>query len=312
MAIAAVNDAGIPGTGTSGVQGCNVAGDDCDIAGAVAVASKADTVVLMMGIDGSIEAEGRDRYTTTLPGSQPALVQAILKLRKKTVLVLVNGGAMSLGPLKDASSAIVSAIYGGEMASSALSEVLFGVYNPSGKLAATMYPPEYVNQIPLTQMSLTESPGRTHMYYTGEPEFVFGHGLSYTSWSLDWADAEPLLWRLDSLETVSKSVSVRAAVANTGDRAGKQTALLFWRPIGHHTVLRQALVGYRGLHLEPNQTGELAFTFSPKDMAIASTEGHMELHPGDYELVIRDGSNQVTRQVSLVGEAPLMVLPMPA
>jgi len=77
MAIAAVNDAGIPGTGTSGVQGCNVAGDDCDIAGAVAVASKADTVVLMMGIDGSIEAEGRDRYTRrcqapSLPWSKPS------------------------------------------------------------------------------------------------------------------------------------------------------------------------------------------------------------------------------------------------
>ena len=77
-------------------------------------------VVLVMGIDGSVEAEGRDRYTTTLPGSQPDLVEAILKLGKKTALVLVNGGAMSLGPLKDSSPAILDAFYGGEMAAQAL------------------------------------------------------------------------------------------------------------------------------------------------------------------------------------------------
>ena len=71
----------------------------------------------------------------------------------------------------------------------AMADVLFGAYNPTGKLAVTMYPPEFVEQIPLTEMSLTVPPGRTHMYYTGEPEFAFGDGLSYSTFEMASAGA---------------------------------------------------------------------------------------------------------------------------
>ena len=89
---------------------------------------------------------------TTLPGVQKQLVDAVLGLKKSTVLVLFNGGAMSLGELKDNTPAIVDAFYGGQAGGQALADVLFGMYNPSGKLAATMYPADYVNQIALTEM----------------------------------------------------------------------------------------------------------------------------------------------------------------
>lgn len=85
---------------------------------------------------------------------QIALVEAILGVQKPTVLVLINGGTMSLGPLKDTAPAIVDAFYGGEMASPALASVLFGDTNPSGRMAATAYPPNYVNEINLTQMAM--------------------------------------------------------------------------------------------------------------------------------------------------------------
>ena len=107
--------------------------DTSGIAAAVAVAKAADVVVLTVGISGAVEAEGHDRETTTLPGAQPELISAILALNKPTVLVLIHGGAMSLGPLKDASPAILDVFYGGEEAANAMASVIFGEYNPSGK-----------------------------------------------------------------------------------------------------------------------------------------------------------------------------------
>jgi beta-D-xylosidase 4 len=160
-------------------EGCTIKdpANPAMMAAAVAAAKSADVVVIMAGIDQSQEAEGRDRINTTLPGAQPELIRQILELRKPTVLVLIHGGTISLGPLKSASPVIVDAFYGGEMASAALASVLFGETNPSGRMAATAYPPEYVDQIPLTEMAMTVPPGRTHLYYTETPEFKFGDGM---------------------------------------------------------------------------------------------------------------------------------------
>jgi len=100
---------------------------------------------------------------------------------KPTVMVLINGGAMCLGPVKAMAPAIVEAFYGGESGAMALAAVLFGHYNPTGKLPVTMYPPHYMTDIPLTQMSVSAPPGRTHLHYTGTPDFAFGSGLSTLS-----------------------------------------------------------------------------------------------------------------------------------
>lgn len=243
--------------------------DTSGIAAAVALAAAADVVILAVGIDDSQEREGLDRTITTLPGVQPQLVAAIMKLKKtKTVLVLFSGGAMALGPIKDAAPAIVSANYGGEMGGVALADVLYGKYNPSGKLAATMYPPNYVNQIPLTEMGLTVGPGRTHMFYTGTPEFAFGAGLSYTTWQMGWHEdqthggtgPEQLVYSLaaaadaggSGANAVANSTELRITLSNVGPMAGRQTLLMFWRPATPATAaamgtkLRQKLVGYVG------------------------------------------------------------------
>ena len=212
---------------TAGALGCEVDSDVDDVAAAVAVAAAADAVVLMVGLDGSQEAEGTDRYATTLPGLQPKLVDAVLALRKPTVLVLLNGGAMSLGAAKQAAPAIVEAFYGGEAGAQAIADVLFGEHNPSGKLAATMYPPEYVDEIALTEMSLTAGPGRTHMFYTGEPEFAFGSGLSYTRWELAWDDGAP---RADRARRARRARARAPRARDERGRDGKQTVLLLWRP----------------------------------------------------------------------------------
>ena len=250
----------------------------------------------MVGLDGSQEAEGTDRYATTLPGLQPKLVDAVLALRKPTVLVLLNGGAMSLGAAKQAAPAIVEAFYGGEAGAQAIADVLFGEHNPSGKLAATMYPPEYVDEIALTEMSLTAGPGRTHMFYTGEPEFAFGSGLSYTRWELAWDDGAPRApIERDARDARARELRVR--VTNAGERDGKQTVLLLWRPArGNPLPLRQKLVAFGGAFVRAGETATVALSFEAEALGFASGEGGVvAVTPGEYDLVAFDGEREITR-----------------
>ena len=239
-----------------------------DFDAAVAAAKAADYAVLMMGIDGQVEGEGHDRTLTTLPGNQSDLVLAVLAVQPNTVLVLVHGGAMSIGVLKGATPAIVDAFYGGEMAAPALASVLFGDYNPTGKLAVTMYPADFVNVVPLTDMGVqpnkaTGNPGRTHMYYTGQAEYEFGDGLSYDDWDVEWAaqTAEaPLRLDLDlGLEQGSKNMSFGVTLRNKGTLGGGATVLAMWRPRGGDggplAPLRQKLFAFDGLRLQPGEAG---------------------------------------------------------
>jgi beta-D-xylosidase 4 len=228
--------------------GCHVADTDLnEIDKAVDSAKQADRVVLLVGLDQTQEREEKDRTETSLPGLQQELVHAILRVAsEKTIIVLVHGGAISLGDdTIDEAPAILSASYGGQLASRALAQVLFGRYNPTGKLAATMYRASYVDEIPLTEMGLNVGVGRTHMYYTGSPEFVFGHGLSYSNWGIEWNQAESR-FRLDA--TTRSSLKVDINVTNLGPTKGSQNVLLFWRP-GESSRVRQMLAGFQGTSL---------------------------------------------------------------
>ena len=153
---------------------------------AVEAAKSADRVVLLVGLDMKSEGEGQDRIHTRLPGQQEELVRRVLATGTPTVLVLMHGGAISLGEdVISGAGAILDVGYGGEAGSEALADVLFGDYNPSGRLPITMYNSSYVEKLPLTEMSLTKGVGRTYMYYSGTPEFPFGAGLSYDAWELN-------------------------------------------------------------------------------------------------------------------------------
>lgn len=310
---------------TTHAQGCSVAGTTGnDVAGAVKVAAAADAIVLAMGIDQSQEREGLDRTVTTLPGEQAELVAQVAALGKPTVLLLLSGGTISLGELKAAVPAIVAAPYGGEMGGVALAEVLFGAASPSGKLAATMYPPEFARQVPLTQMSLTAPPGRTHMFYSGQAEYAFGSGLTYTSWRLEWHGAPPpARWPGSAVAgsaggAVEASgedahedapslaplapLALRVRVRNVGARAARQTVLVFVRPAGGVAAsssarpLRQKLVAFDGLdEVAPGDAGVLAFSIKADEALGRADEatGEMRVARGAYELVVRDGANEL-------------------
>ncbi|CAK0841633.1 unnamed protein product [Prorocentrum cordatum] len=283
---------------TVGVVGVGVAGGPNNISAAVEAAQAADVVVLVVGIDGSQEGEEHDRSDCGLPGHQPELVEAISALKKPTVMVLIHGGALCLGHLKEGVPAIVDAFYGGESGSEALAAVLFGEYNPSGKLPVTMYPPEYMQQLPITQMSVSAPPGRTHLYYTGTPEFPFGAGLSYSSWAMEVAEGAQR-----RLGTRSGAASFTVRLTNAGPWAGSQRVLALARPRGATApgALRQRMWGYQGAQLAVGETADLVFTLRSADLALSDASGNRVVSPGEWDVVFSHGDGEVLASVVMSG-----------
>jgi beta-D-xylosidase 4 len=298
--IAAIKKLNVGGS-VMGTQGCDVASNNTDgIAAAVKMASSADYVILAMGIDQSQEREGLDRTVTTLPGVQLELISEVLKVaNNKVVLVTFSGGSMSLGNVKDQIGSIVAANYGGEIGGVALADILFGDYNPTAKIAATWYPANYVNEIPLTTMSVTTPPGRTHMFYTGTPEFAFATGLSYTRWELDCEQHEIIISLSSTTSTPSSndnSNEIIIKLKNVGTVKGKQTALMFWRPKNNSVRnYRQKLIGYKGTSndIVPGEVVELKFPAVTKSHFTIHQDGVENAMLGEYELFVTVGGSEV-------------------
>jgi len=326
----AVTAANSGGTTTS-TKGVDIASSANNISAAVAAAEAADVVVLLVGIDGSQEGEEHDRSNCTLPGLQSELVEAVTRVGKPTVMVLINGGAMCLGPVKAMAPAIVEAFYGGESGAMALAAVLFGHYNPTGKLPVTMYPPHYMTDIPLTQMSVSAPPGRTHLHYTGTPDFAFGSGLSYSVWttelleersagSVEEASVSPTASeptgrgaQTHSLAVAGGTLHWKVRVTNKGPLPGAQRVLAFARPREIGKVVkgtpRQRLWAYQPVkNLAVGESTTVDFTLRAADLATSDAKGDRVVTPGEeYVLAFSDGEKEVTTHVRLTGEAPVIV-----
>lgn len=152
----------------------------------------------------------------------------------------------------------------------AIADVLFGLYNPSGKLAVTMYPPDFVNQLPLNDMSVTTPPGRTHMYYTGDAEYTFGTGLSYSTVAMEMTSSPAAATADVTTSTEAASLSYEVQLRHVSGPPGKQTVLAFWKPRNPRVAagqvpLKQKLFGYANAFLT---VGESCTTYHP-DRSIA-------------------------------------------
>lgn len=298
----AMTKANVGGT-TTGYEGVEVNSALDNVTAAVQASQGADAIVLFVGIDGSIEGEEHDRSNCTLPGLQPKLIEAIAALKKPTVMVLIHGGAMCLGTIKDSVPSIVDAFYGGERGAEAIASVLFGDYNPSGKLPVTMYPPEYLYQNPLTQMSVTAPPGRTHLYYTGKPEFAFGTGLSYSKWSV-----EVMGTANDKLAASRGSNYYSVKLTNHGPMAGQQRVMAFARPrsASHKKAPRQRLWKYQGADLPAGGSVVLTFQLDAAMLAQSNEDGDRVVYPGQYEIAFSDGSHEVTADLHVTGDVTMV------
>ena len=235
---------------------------------AVQAAEQADAVVLFLGLTANLEGEemrldvpgfkGGDRTTIDLPAPQKALLERIVKVGKPTVLVLMSGSALAVTWAQRHVNAIVEAWYPGQAAGSAIADVLFGDYNPAGRLPVTFYR-STADLPPFDDYAMT---GRTYRFFTGKPLYAFGYGLSYTKFKYSHLTT--------SAKTLaaSDSLSVAVDVKNDGKVRGDEVVQLYVRHEGSRVPRpRLDLRGYRRITLDPGQSRRVSFTLSGASLA---------------------------------------------
>lgn len=263
---------------------------------AVATAKKADVVVMCVGESQGMSGEAASRADIRIPASQRALLKAVQATGKPVVLVLSNGRPLVLTWENAHVSAILETWFLGTEAGHAISDVLFGDYNPSGKI--TMSFPYAVGQIPVYyDHKNTGRPRNPNSKYTSkyldipnEPLYPFGYGLSYTHFSYsDLKVDNPLLHPGQGLR-----VSVR--VTNDGNFDGRETAQLYIRDlVGSVTRPVKELRGYRQFFLRKGESRVLHFTVTDEDLSFYNDRMKWGYEPGDFEVFVGGNSRDVLK-----------------
>ena len=264
------------------------------------LAKEADYVVMVMGTkDGVTEGEGFDRYQTTcdhsyvpllgLPGCQKEFVKCIADINPYVILVLLNGGPLSIPDLyRDPGVVgIVEAFYPGALGGIAVADVLFGAFNPSGKMPVSVYESEddLPPSVDYNMRPVHGFPGRTYRYSTREPLIPFGFGLSYADFKyLDLTLSKTKITACDSLEAL---VSLKNL---SPDVAGDEIVQLYLVPVKTEIPTTLApkinLVGFKRISLLPGDLQSLSITINPYLMSVADGNGVHTIYPGTYRVQV--------------------------
>jgi beta-glucosidase len=247
---------------------------------ALQAAARAEVVILILGLTPALEGEempvrvegfaGGDRTEIALPRTQQALLESVQQLGKPVVLVLLGGSAIAVTWAAEHVPGIVQAWYPGEQGGKAIADVLFGDYNPAGRLPVTVY--RSVGDLPLfTDYRMA---GRTYRYFSGQPLYPFGHGLSYSRFEYANLRIEPERIALDGETTVSLDIT------NVGGRAGDEVIQLYVRyPESKVPRPRQELKAFARLALESGGTKSVAFRLAAQQLAYRE-HGGWRVEPG--------------------------------
>ncbi|NLA15057.1 MAG: glucan 1,4-alpha-glucosidase [Bacteroidales bacterium] len=262
------------------------------MAEALQVAQESDLVILCLGLSPLLEGEEMkvmvegfnrgDREDIRLPQTQTELIKAVKKLGKPTVLVLLNGSAVSFDREIKELPAILEAWYPGEEGGHAIADILFGDYNPSGKLPVTFY--KSIDQIPAFEEYSME--GKTYRFFRGEPLYPFGYGLSYTTF-----EYEPIA--LPRTISCNQNVEITVRVTNTGHRDGEEVVQLYVSlPHASHPAPIKSLQGFEKVFLEAGESRLVSFTLDPEQRSSMDENGVWIARPG--EVVVEIGGQQHT------------------
>lgn len=275
---------------------------------ALRAAASSDLVILCMGLSPLLEGEalnidvkgfsGGDRVDIGLPASQQKLIRAINKLGKPVVLVLLNGSAVAFGPDIQAMPAILEAWYPGQAGGDAVADVIFGDYNPAGRLPVTFY--RSVDQIPAFENY--DMAGKTYRYFAGDPLYPFGYGLSYTTFSYEWVSVP------ESVQA-GEPMSVAVRVTNTGARAGDEVVQLYVAlPDSKYSGPIRSLQGFKRICLQPGQSRCVTFELLPEQMAALDEYDLPVVEPGRIRLSVGGGQplpEAVASQKVLLRDIPV-------
>jgi beta-glucosidase len=227
---------------------------------------------------------GGDRTDIALPKGQEALLKAVQATGKPVVLVLLNGSALAVNWADQNVPAILDAWYPGEEGGTAIADVLFGDYNPAGRLPVTFY--KSIDQLPPFEDYKME--GRTYRYFKGEPLYPFGYGLSYTKFAYGNL-------RLNNKIRPGENLQVSSEVQNIGDRVGDEVVQLYITdPTASVPVPIRSLAGVTRVNLKPGEKRTVSFTITPRQMSVINNNGKRIIEPGDFTVSVggrQPGSN---------------------
>lgn len=277
--------------------------EQAEIDKAVENARQADVAVVVLGGGQRTCGENKSRTSLDLPGRQLQLLQAIQATGKPVVLILINGRPLSINWADKFVPAILEAWYPGSKGGMALADILFGDYNPGGKLTVTF--PKTVGQIPFnfpckpsSQIDGGKNLGPTgNMSRINGALYPFGYGLSYTTFEYSDLDITP------RVITPNESATVRLKVTNTGKRAGDEVVQLYIRDVlSSITTYEKNLAGFQRIHLEPGEAQELSFTIDRKHLELLDADMKWVVEPGDFVLMAGASSEDIRLNGTLTVE----------
>ncbi|HOZ20528.1 MAG TPA: glycoside hydrolase family 3 N-terminal domain-containing protein [bacterium] len=274
-------------------HGCEIDGTLRDgIPAAVEIARRADVVIAVVGESAGMSGEAASRAHIHLPGVQEEMLKAVAATKKPVVAVVLAGRPLAIPWAAENIPAIIMAWHGGHQAGQAIADVLFGDYNPSGRLPVSW--PRSSGQMPLYyNYKTTGRPGTSDKFTSryldiaSTPQFPFGYGLSYTRF--EYANLQ-----LDRKEIgPGGELHVQIEVKNGGARAGDEVVQLYIRDlVGSITRPVRELKGFKRIHLEPGQTQIVHFTLGPDELGFYNARNEYGVEPGKFHLWVGPNSTQ--------------------
>ena len=263
---------------------------------ALAVARRAEVIIAGVGISPRLEGEendssnpgffGGDRVDLDLPKPQQELLETLAATKKPLIVVLTNGSALAVNWAQEHAAAILEAWYPGEEGGTAVADVLSGEYNPAGRLPVTFY--KSVAQLP--PFGSYSMKGRTYRYFTEQPLYRFGYGLSFCSFNYSEVRASPV----DAAGGTDVAVTVR--VTNASSVPGDEVVQLYLSHPGVEGAPMRALAGFQRIHLEPSASQTVSFTLHDRDLSIVDENGVRRVVPGPVEAWIGGGQPNAAGQ----------------
>lgn len=278
---------------------------------AVEIAGQADAIILVLGLNERLEGEemkveadgfeGGDRTSLNLPANQEELMKAMVATGKPVTLVLINGSALSVNWANDNVPAILTAGYPGQQGGNAIADVLFGDYNPAGRLPVTYY--KSVDQLP--DFENYDMKGRTYRYFDKKPLYPFGFGLSYTK------------FQYHNLQTPSninydKDFKVSVDVTNVGDRDGDEVIELYLKDEKASTPRPiWQLEGFERINIKKGETKTVSFTITPRQLSLINKKGQRIVEPGWFTISVGgkqpdDSADMLKSRFNYTGKAIIL------
>ena len=304
--------------------------DTSPFAAAVALARASDAVVLVLGIDGTIENEMLDRTSISLPGAQHALAAAIAAVGVPVALVLLHGGVVDVSPevVNAGIGAIVSAGYPGTRGGDAVAATLFGQNDHlGGKTGATWYYTNYTTSIAMSEMEMDVGVGRGYRYFSGPVVFPFGYGLALTTFTLspvagafpeggltsasngvEFTTLPPVAVSARTIAAAPlRSLTYSINVTNTGNVTGDEVVQVYmWPmalPLQRSSRLIRQLLDFQRVHLAPGESTTVSFGVTARSLCLVDRlSGHTVSTPGVFRLQFTNGAGvELTHTVSVAG-----------